>query len=160
LEGRNIPFSFFLAFAKIFGAQQETKGESKAPDLDEPEPDGQKKPYSEEQDKRLRPPDDRGQEANDSLEDVHLFFAFSLPFDFFFYIFVEGKKIVSCQTDDDQRKPECIALNKRVEGITEKTDEEEEVEECKEIIEHGPLPRHHHYVEVRRMGFQKFILVE
>jgi hypothetical protein len=53
---------------------------------------------------------------------------------------MEGKKIVTCQTDDDQRKPEGIALDKRVEGITEKTDEQEEVEECEYIIKHKLLP--------------------
>jgi hypothetical protein len=48
LERRNVSLSFSLAFAEIFGAQQETKGESKAPDLNESEPDGQEKPHPEE----------------------------------------------------------------------------------------------------------------
>jgi len=130
LERRYVSLSFSLTFAKIFGAQQETKGESKAPDLDEPESDGQEKSHTEEQNECLGPPNDRGQEANDSLKNIHLFFAFFLPSYFCYDIFMEGKKIVTQQTGDDQRKPGGIALDERVEGITEKTDKQEEVEEC------------------------------
>jgi hypothetical protein len=95
LERRNIPFTFCPAFPEIFGAQQKTKGESKAPDLYEPEPDGQKKPHSEEQDKCLGTPHDRGQKTNASFKNVHLFFVFPFSLDLFFDVFVEGKKVVT-----------------------------------------------------------------
>jgi len=49
---------------------------------------------------------------------------------------MKGEKVIADQTDDDQRKPEGIALEKRYEGITEKTDEHEEVEKCKYVVEH------------------------
>jgi hypothetical protein len=36
---------------------------------------------------------------------------------------MEGKKIISNQTDDDQHKPEGIALDERIKGIPEKANE-------------------------------------
>ena len=36
---------------------------------------------------------------------------------------MEGKKVIAYQTDDDQSKPEGIALDEGHEGITDKTDE-------------------------------------
>jgi hypothetical protein len=49
---------------------------------------------------------------------------------------MEGKKVITYQTDDHKRKPEGIALDKREEGINEETDEQEEVEEREYIIKH------------------------
>lgn len=49
---------------------------------------------------------------------------------------MEGKKVIAYQTDDDQSKPEGIALDEGDEGITDKTDEHEQVEKGKNVIEH------------------------
>ena len=49
---------------------------------------------------------------------------------------MEGQKVIAYQTDDDQGKPEGIALDKGDEGITEKTDEHEQVEKGEYVIEH------------------------
>lgn len=49
---------------------------------------------------------------------------------------MEGKKVITYQTDENQRKPEGIALDKGVEGITEKADEQEEMKKRKYIIKH------------------------
>ena len=49
---------------------------------------------------------------------------------------MEGNKVIAYQTGDDQRKPEGIALDERDEGITDKTDEHEQVEKCEYVIEH------------------------
>jgi hypothetical protein len=122
LERGNVSFSFNPAFPEIFSPHQETEGKSEAPDLDESKPDGQEKSNPQENDERLRPPYDRSQEANDPFKNIHLFFGFFLPFYLVHDIFVEGKKVISHQTDDDQPKPEDVALEKSVESITEKTD--------------------------------------
>ena len=53
---------------------------------------------------------------------------------------MEGKKIIAHQTEDDQRKPQGVALEKSVKSVAEKTYEQEEVEESKNVIKHERLP--------------------
>jgi DNA-directed RNA polymerase subunit K/omega len=49
---------------------------------------------------------------------------------------MKGKKVVTCQADENQRKPVGIALDERKNGIAQKADEQEEVEEGEYIIRH------------------------
>jgi len=49
---------------------------------------------------------------------------------------MEGKKIVTRQADDDQRESEGIALDKKVKGIAQEADKQEEMEESEYIIKH------------------------
>jgi hypothetical protein len=49
---------------------------------------------------------------------------------------VEGKEIIDHQTEKNQRKPQGVALEKSVKSVAEKTYQQEEVEESKDIIKH------------------------
>jgi hypothetical protein len=49
---------------------------------------------------------------------------------------MKGKKVVTCQADENQCKPVGIALDERKNGIAQKADEQEKMEECKYILRH------------------------
>jgi hypothetical protein len=49
---------------------------------------------------------------------------------------MESKKVISHQTNDDQPKPQGVALEEGVESITQKADEQYEVKKGKQIIKH------------------------
>jgi hypothetical protein len=138
LERRNVSFSLSPAFPEILSSQKEAEGESKPSYLDEPKLDGQEKSHSQKNDECLGSPNDRSQEADDSLKNIHLFFVFFLPLYLVNDIFVESQKVIGHQTDDDQPKPEDVALKKSIESITEKADEKYEVKKGKNIIKHFP----------------------
>jgi hypothetical protein len=59
---------------------------------------------------------------------------------------MEGEEVVNYQADEDQCKPENIALDKSVESIAEKTDQQEEVEKSEYVIKHCFLnyPKKYH----------------
>jgi hypothetical protein len=67
---------------------------------------------------------------------------------------VESNKVITYQAGDNQHKPDGVALDERVEGITEKADEKEEVEEGKYIIDHELLPADN---DVRRSGSARLV---
>jgi hypothetical protein len=99
LEGGDIPLPFCCAFSKIFGSQQKPEGETEAPNLNEPEPDGQEDSRAEEQHECLGPPNEGGYKPNDSLENTHLiiFFVFPLPLDLLFDVLVQGEEVITGQ---------------------------------------------------------------
>ncbi len=77
MEGGDISCAHFFGFAKFPLAKEKPERKSQAPNLNKPETKSQKEPYSQEEDRHLRTPDQGSEETDEALKIDH-FFDFSL----------------------------------------------------------------------------------